>query len=109
MARGITPRMPAKKGRQEGTKSKAALVKQSADRGRVGIKPAKAAGPQSSSKLGKASRPARGYRPTAPERVAEILKRLDQTYPDVTCALTHRTPWELLVATILSAQSTDVR
>ena len=42
-------------------------------------------------------------------RVAEILKRLDQMYPDVTCALTHRSPWELLVATILSAQCTDKR
>src|SRR5262249_41483924 len=42
-------------------------------------------------------------------RVAEILKRLDLTYPDVTCALTHRSPWELLVATILSAQCTDKR
>jgi endonuclease-3 len=34
---------------------------------------------------------------------------LDQLYPDVTCALTHKDSWELLVATILSAQSTDVR
>jgi endonuclease-3 len=34
---------------------------------------------------------------------------LDQLYPDVTCALTHKSAWELLVATILSAQSTDVR
>ena len=49
------------------------------------------------------------YNPIAPERIAEILKRLDQTYPDVTCALTHTSVWELLVATILSAQSTDVR
>lgn len=49
------------------------------------------------------------YDPTAPERVAQILQRLDQLYPDVTCALTHRSAWELLVATILSAQSTDVR
>jgi endonuclease-3 len=48
------------------------------------------------------------YNPLAAERVAEILKRLDQLYPDVTCALTHRNAWELLVATILSAQSTDV-
>jgi len=30
-------------------------------------------------------------------------------YPDATCALIHRTPWELLVATILSAQCTDKR
>ena len=40
-------------------------------------------------------------------RVGEILDKLDQMYPNVTCALVHRTPWELLVATILSAQSTD--
>ena len=40
-------------------------------------------------------------------RVSEILKGLDEMYPNVTCALVHRTPWELLVATILSAQSTD--
>lgn len=48
------------------------------------------------------------YDPLAPERIAEILKRLDQLYPDATCALTHKSAWELLVATILSAQSTDV-
>ncbi|MDR3736969.1 MAG: endonuclease III [Acidobacteriaceae bacterium] len=45
----------------------------------------------------------------APERIAAILKGLDEAYPDVECALTHRSPWELLVATILSAQCTDVR
>src|ERR1700722_6338480 len=45
----------------------------------------------------------------APERVAAILKALDEAYPDAFLALTHRTPWELLVATILSAQCTDVR
>jgi endonuclease-3 len=41
--------------------------------------------------------------------VDEILRRLDQMYPDAICALTHRNPWELLVATILSAQCTDKR
>jgi len=40
-------------------------------------------------------------------RVNEILRRLDEMYPNATCALVHRSPWELLVATILSAQSTD--
>jgi endonuclease-3 len=45
----------------------------------------------------------------APERVAAILKGLDEAYPDARCALNHRSPWELLVATILSAQCTDVR
>lgn len=48
------------------------------------------------------------YNPTSPERVNEILQRLDRQYADVTCALHHKTAWELLVATILSAQSTDV-
>jgi endonuclease-3 len=45
----------------------------------------------------------------APDRIAAILKALDEAYPSVECALTHRSPWELLVATILSAQCTDVR
>jgi len=62
------------------------------------------------------SRPTKGvraadskrYDPLAAGRIAEILQRLDQLYPAVTCALTHKSAWELLVATILSAQSTDV-
>ena len=42
-------------------------------------------------------------------RIGEILRTLDRMYPNVTCALIHRSPWELLVATILSAQCTDKR
>ncbi len=42
-------------------------------------------------------------------RVAEILKLLDEMYPNATCALHHDGPWQLLVATILSAQCTDKR
>jgi endonuclease-3 len=42
-------------------------------------------------------------------RVEEILRLLDEMYPNVTCALNHTTPWELLAATILSAQCTDKR
>ena len=49
------------------------------------------------------------YNPVAPERVREILHLLDESYPAVTCALKHESAWELLVATILSAQCTDVR
>jgi endonuclease-3 len=45
----------------------------------------------------------------APDRIAAILKGLDEAYPEAECALNHRSPWELLVATILSAQCTDVR
>jgi endonuclease-3 len=47
--------------------------------------------------------------PLAPDRIAAILKALDEAYPRAECALTHSPPWELLVATILSAQCTDVR
>lgn len=45
----------------------------------------------------------------SPERVRGILKALAETYPDAQCALIHHSAWELLVATILSAQCTDVR
>src|SRR5580698_960094 len=44
-----------------------------------------------------------------PERIQSILKLLRETYPDAECALDHESPWQLLVATILSAQCTDVR
>ena len=47
--------------------------------------------------------------PLAPDRIAAILKALDEAYPKAECALIHRSTWELLVATILSAQCTDVR
>ena len=42
-------------------------------------------------------------------RVRKIIARLEQAYPDPTCALRHKSALELLVATILSAQSTDAR
>jgi len=42
-------------------------------------------------------------------RVKKILATLDKMYPGVTCALHHSNAWELLVATILSAQCTDKR
>ena len=41
--------------------------------------------------------------------MTEILRILDEMYPGATCALHHHNPWELLVATILSAQCTDKR
>jgi len=119
------PRRPAKSGRHEGATAKPRPVKNlEGAKGlrrptlpsSIGSKNAKegALAPSSPpSKAGKARVPSvaktKSYNPVAPNRVSEILKRLDQLYPDVTCALTHRDPWELLVATILSAQSTDVR
>lgn len=43
------------------------------------------------------------------ERTAEIIKRLRKAYPDAHCALQHSNAFELLIATILSAQCTDER
>jgi endonuclease-3 len=54
-------------------------------------------------------RPGKTKKPLAPERVAAILDGLAKAYPGVVCALNHRSAWELTVATILSAQCTDVR
>jgi endonuclease-3 len=50
-----------------------------------------------------------GRNPLAPERIAAILERLAEAYPSAECALHHRNAWELMVATILSAQCTDAR
>src|SRR5215475_3703276 len=98
MPRGITPRRPAKTGRHEAANRKPVLGQLAKSRPEP---------PSPRKRDGGARR--KGYNPVAPERVAEILRRLDQLYPGVTCALRHQNPWELLVATILSAQSTDVR
>ncbi|HEX3739387.1 MAG TPA: endonuclease III [Terriglobales bacterium] len=108
MSRGVVPRRPAKTGRQEGagpgaTRKIAAAGKASKNAGKLAETSSKRPSRETRTGVPK------GYKPTSPERVSEILKRLDHLYPDVTCALTHKDPWELLVATILSAQSTDVR
>lgn len=44
---------------------------------------------------------------TETERTQKIFALLDQHYPDVTTQLTHESPFELLVATVMSAQTTD--
>ena len=46
---------------------------------------------------------------TDPKRVAAILAKLDEAYPNATCELNHKNAFQLLIATILSAQCTDVR
>ena len=119
MLRGQTPRQPASTGRQEGahaarqpSPAKAAPKTQRGKKARRGSKEAHvgtaALGGPGSAKTSSASKSKAAYNPLAPDRITEILKRLDQLYPDVKCALTHTSAWELLVATILSAQSTDV-
>jgi endonuclease-3 len=111
MVRGVVPRQPAKTGRHEGTRSVARGQQKVGSRmgtGRVGtVEPARPRRGKASA-TPRASARSKGYNPTSPERVNQILIRLDQQYPEVTCALHHKNGWELLVATILSAQSTDV-
>jgi len=104
MPRGVTPRQPARTGRQDKIK-KAPVGTPTLPRPRPGKAVEQA--PEARKKATPAPK-MKGYNPIAPERVAEILKRLNDLYPEVTCALTHASAWELLVATILSAQSTDV-
>ena len=108
MPRGVIPRQPARTGRQDKVQSSrrpapAKVVKPTPkSKGQL---------PGASSGAASKAHPAKGpkgYNPIAPERVREILKRLNDLYPEVTCALTHSSAWELIVATILSAQSTDV-
>lgn len=53
--------------------------------------------------------PTKGPRGADPARVHSILQKLDEAYPDATCALKHANPFQLLIATILSAQCTDER
>jgi endonuclease-3 len=106
MVRGAITRQPAKTGRHEGARPSPKPSRP--------IPPPKAerhaAKPAAKSKpAARAAKPAGGYNPIAPDRVQQILKRLDERYPKATCALHHNSAWELLVATILSAQCTDVR
>jgi len=47
--------------------------------------------------------------PTNPKRVAAIIAKLDEAYPEAVCELKHANPLQLVISTILSAQCTDVR
>jgi endonuclease III len=71
------------------------------------MKAAKKAVKTAVKKAVKAKKPRRD--PLAPERIAAILACLAEAYPNPECALHHRNAWELMVATILSAQCTDAR
>ena len=119
MPRGNMPRQPSRSGRQEGVRQvkgaqlkgaqalKGTQAKNAAARPTAGRAPLNAGKAPKVAVLKKKS--ASGYDPLAPERVRQIIAGLDHLYPGATCALTHRSAWELLVATILSAQCTDVR
>lgn len=76
-------------------------------------KKVKARKPKKLGKKGKPTKPsakrASGTTGTDPKRVAAILAKLDEAYPNAACELNHHNAFELLIATILSAQCTDVR
>lgn len=105
MPRGIVPRQPSKAGRHEGTRKARQGFTRGASREAT---PQRKTGAWPKTNAA-AAKPAKGYNPVAPERIQEILRRLEHTYPGVTSALHHKNAWELLVATILSAQCTDER
>ncbi|MGO9564390.1 MAG: endonuclease III [Candidatus Korobacteraceae bacterium] len=107
MPRGIMPRRPSRSGRQDKvasvpTRAKTRVAKAAPVPKKAPLKP-----PTNPSR--KTATSSKRYNPLAPERVNEILKRLDDRYSEATCALHHNSAWELLAATILSAQCTDVR
>src|SRR6201996_2855978 len=73
-----------------------------------GVPPAKARAIAAKEPVSPKKRPGKTKNPLAPDRIAAILDALRQTYPNVVCALTHHNAFELTIATILSAQTTDV-
>jgi endonuclease III len=131
MARGNMPRQPSRSGLQEGRREGTRRALGALSKGAQKNAPAKNARPKNARPKSATARRGDGpaleespavrkatvkknktgskYDPLAPERIRQIIAGLDQLYPGVTCALKHRSAWELLVATILSAQCTDVR
>jgi endonuclease III len=79
---------------------------------KIAGRPARALKPQALARKAKVARKL-AARPEAigtnPVRVRAILQKLDEAYPNVTCALEHQNAFQLLIATILSAQCTDER
>src|SRR5271170_7293208 len=113
MPRGNAPRQPSRSGRQEGghqpTRAPLKKMKAPVNASTKSPQPRRTTPNKASKPAAKKTKSPSGYNPVAPERVRQIIAGLDEMYPAVTCALRHRSAWELLVATILSAQSTDVR
>ena len=88
------------------------MKKQKAKPKTIAARPAKGSKSHSPARRAKASGASAASTKTAgtnPQRVAAILRKLDEAYPNVTCALDHHAPFQLLIATILSAQCTDQR
>ena len=69
----------------------------------------RAAGARAPAKRRKPIPPQRRLDPATRTRSIRAFQGLKETYPDAECALHHKSPFELLIATILSAQCTDAR
>jgi endonuclease-3 len=77
---------------------------------RPGVRASASGTPRTRRPVARATAPRRGrFKPPDSERVAAILAILERLYPDASTALDHRSPLQLLIATILSAQCTDER
>lgn len=109
MPRGNTPRQPSRSGRHEGAPR--GLRNRTDIKKTVQPRTRNASTPTTKPKSAPNKKPNKAKKedPRSPQRVSQILEGLNLMYPGVTCALTHRSAWELVVATILSAQCTDVR
>jgi endonuclease-3 len=95
-ASAFSGKVPMKKRRTKSKKASARSAK--------GTKPSSRRGKAKAAGKNTANVKAAG---TNPQRVREILQKLDEAYPNVTCGLVHESPFQLLISTILSAQSTD--
>ena len=106
-------RRTAAKKKQASARRVAKTSRKRASKAKKATKKAGSAGARAAGRAKKAARPQRIETNETPEqlraRARKILGVLRKLYPDATCALHHRNAYELLVATILSAQCTDER
>jgi endonuclease III len=85
------------------------MKKQEPQTRKPALKGTKQSGPASRTGARKPSAKSAKRAGTSTRRVHAILRKLDDAYPDVICALEHKNPFQLLISTILSAQCTDER
>jgi endonuclease-3 len=102
--------MPAKAARKAAKKLQPPQKLSPAQRAAAikGVPPARAKKIAAGEPIAPKLKPGKTKNPLAPQCIRAILDALRKTYPNVVCALNHRNAFELTIATILSAQTTDV-
>jgi endonuclease-3 len=103
------PRQPLSQSRPKARVKSKQTPSRKKSTSRSGLPVAKARGASPRSAPGKRAALTTSRRAPAAKRAPEIFDRLHETYPDAKCALDFQSPFQLLVATILSAQCTDKR